>query len=300
MELLQLKYFQTVAKLEHVTQAAGELHIAQPALSKTIALLEADLGVKLFDRSGKYIKLNAYGKAFLKRVEIALSSLEDGKRELKDMTNETFGDIKLAILAGSNIITELLTSFRKIHPHINFQLVQHYQNNLNALDYDLCISSLPVALKNISSIPLFTEEIFLAVPNSHPFANRESIDLYEAANENFISLRTGTVLREVTDLLCHSAGFSPHIIFESDDPTTVRGLIRAGVGVAFVPEISWGGSTGASVVLINIKAPECKRTLAIISREDRYLPSAAKLFREFTVSYFCKEKNPDTSKLSLP
>lgn len=288
MELLQLKYFQTVARLEHVTQAAQELHIAQPALSKTIALLESDLGVKLFDRNGKYIRLNAYGKTFLKRVELVLSNLEDGRKELKDMTHEPFGDIKLAILAGSNIILELLTSFRIIHPHINFHLVQHYQNNLHALDYDLCITSVAVGLTNMQTFPLFTEHIFLAVPNNHPFAKRTSIDLHEASNEDFISLKSGTVLRELTDSFCYNSGFSPRIIFESDDPSTVRGLIRAGMGVAFVPEISWGGSTGTSMTLVHIKEPDCKRSLAIISRDHRYLPSAAKLFRDFTVDYFSK------------
>ncbi len=69
MELLQLKYFQTVARLEHMTKAAEELHIAQPSLSKTIARLEKDLGVPLFDRQGRQITLNSFGKVFLKRVE---------------------------------------------------------------------------------------------------------------------------------------------------------------------------------------------------------------------------------------
>lgn len=64
MELLQLKYFQTVARLEHMTKAAEELHIAQPSLSKTIARLEKDLGVPLFDRQGRQITLNSFGKYF--------------------------------------------------------------------------------------------------------------------------------------------------------------------------------------------------------------------------------------------
>ena len=65
MEMLQLKYFVTVARLEHMTKAAEELHIAQPALSKTIARLEEDLGAPLFERQGRQIRLNPYGKAFL-------------------------------------------------------------------------------------------------------------------------------------------------------------------------------------------------------------------------------------------
>ena len=80
MELLQLHYFQTVARMEHMTKAAKELRIAQPALSKTIARLEEDLGVQLFDRQNRQIKLNSFRKAFLKSVDTALSALEEGKR----------------------------------------------------------------------------------------------------------------------------------------------------------------------------------------------------------------------------
>lgn len=87
MELLQLKYFQTVARLEHMTKAAEELHIAQPSLSKTIARLEKDLGVPLFDRQGRQITLNPFGKVFLKRVERIFHELSEGEREIKDLAN---------------------------------------------------------------------------------------------------------------------------------------------------------------------------------------------------------------------
>jgi DNA-binding transcriptional LysR family regulator len=82
LELLQFNYFQTVARLEHMTKAAEELHIAQPALSKTISRLESDLGVPLFDRHKRNIMLNAFGRIFLEQVEIALNALEEGKRRV--------------------------------------------------------------------------------------------------------------------------------------------------------------------------------------------------------------------------
>lgn len=292
MELLQLKYFQTVAKWEHMTQASKELCIAQPALSKTIALLERDLGVRLFDRNGRYIQLNSYGQAFLKHVNSALSSLEDGCRELKDMHQEIFADINLAILAGSHIIPDLLATFLIDYPHIHFHLIQHYQSNLQTLDFDLCFSSLPFSVPHTHAEPLFTEEIFLAVPNNHPLAAKESINLNEAACENFISLKPHTVLRNLTDSLCYQAGFTPNVIFESDDPGTVRSFIRAGLGVAFVPKISWGNTTGARMKLLHVDQPICRRTLAIISKEDRYLTSAAKLFRDFTIAHY--RSKPDS------
>src|SRR3954454_11868431 len=96
MELLQLKYFQTVARIEHMTKAAEELHIAQPALSKTIARLESDLGVPLFDRHKRQITLNAFGRIFLEQVEIELTALEEGKRRVTEEAGLERGRVFLA------------------------------------------------------------------------------------------------------------------------------------------------------------------------------------------------------------
>lgn len=134
--------------------------------------------------------------------------------------------------------------------------------------------------------PLITEEIFLAVPTNHPLAKRTSIRLKEVANDDFISLKPGMSLREITDTFCHYAGFTPHIIFESDDLATVRGLIKARQGVAFIPEITWGGSTGSSMTLLHIEEPVCKRTISLSCTVDRYLPEPARLFRQFVIDYF--------------
>ncbi|AIQ17544.1 LysR family transcriptional regulator [Paenibacillus sp. FSL H7-0357] len=286
MELLQLKYFRTVARYEHVTRAAEELHIPQPALSKTISSLEKELGVLLFDRRGKYIYLNQYGRAFLRRVEQALTAIEDGKNELNDLTGKSIGSVKLAVLAASNLLPDLLSSFRKEYPHISFNLIQHFSNSITKPDYDLCISSSAIKLEGTTSIPILTEEIFLAVPIEHPLAMRESIYLNEVAGDDFISLKTGQGLREITDKFCKHSGFTPHVIFESDDPSTVRGLIRAGQGIAFIPAITWGGSTGTSMKLLHIEEPVCERTLSLSYTVERYLPQAARLFRQFAIDYF--------------
>lgn len=288
MELLQLRYFQTIARLEHMTNAAKELHVSQPALSKTLHTLETELGVLLFDRKGRVLKLNEYGRAFLAHVDIALENLSAGKQTLADMTSQTYGTIRLAILAASTTIPALLTAFRAEHPFINFDLVQHYQNNLAPHDFDLCITSLPYVSNNMVQIPLLSEEIFLGVPSTHPFATRKSIQLYEASRENFISLKKGTVLRQLSDSFCNAAGFDPIIIFESDDPATVRGLIQANLGLAFIPEISWGRQTSPAVTMLHIDAPICRRVLGIVYKKGSYLSKSAQLFVEFTFNYFGK------------
>jgi len=288
MELMQLKYFQKVAKLEHMTRAAQELHIAQPALSKNISMLEKELGVSLFDRRGKYIYLNQYGKAFLKRVDQALALLENGKQELNNLAGMKSGTIRLAVLAASNLLPNILSAFRSENPYISFDLVQHLKGALTKSDFELCISSSLIHIDGIHRVPLVREEIFLAVPVDHSLADRESIHLSEVADEDFICLKPGQSLREITDNFCHSVGFSPRIIFESDDPSTVRGLIRAGQGISFIPEITWGGAEGAAMKLLHISEPVCERTIWLYYVDDLFLSQSAKEFRQFIIDFFAK------------
>ncbi len=123
MELLQLKYFQKVARMEHLSKAAEELHIAQPALSKTIARLEKDLGVPLFDRQKRQIKLNSFGYTFLKQVDIALSALEEGKRQIEDQAGL---ESRRAVLSSTDHKCDaiLVSSFLSIFPETNLRIKQ--------------------------------------------------------------------------------------------------------------------------------------------------------------------------------
>lgn len=212
MELLQLKYFQTVARLEHMTKAAEELHIAQPALSKTISRLEQDVGVPLFDRQNRQIRLNQFGKIFLEHVESALLSLEEGKRQVLEQAGLERGRLFLAT-TNHKCDAEVIDSFLSMYPNINLRLTQipTEEEKLDLLlngKADFCITSLPVEHEEVDSMPFLTEEIFLAVPPGHRFADRQSIDLIEAAAEPFISLKEGNSFRELTNGFCREAGLN--------------------------------------------------------------------------------------------
>ncbi|KRF43607.1 LysR family transcriptional regulator [Paenibacillus sp. Soil787] len=287
MELSQLQYFRHVARTENISKSALELHISQPALSKMIFILEKDLGVKLFDRQGKHIKLNHFGTMFLKRVEIALDALEDGRRELEDARGRMIGTLHLSFDVASHIMPDLLREFRLIHPEVTFHLLQHFRNPTQT-KFDFCITSSPVELSGTAQIELLREEVFLAVPESHPLASMKTVRLSDVAEDGFITLKRGNSLRETTDAFCARAGFKPRIIFESDDPAMVRGLIRVGQGIAFVPAITWKGTTDSSVVLLRVTHPECMRIIELHWMEDRYLSVAAQAFRQFTKDYFSR------------
>jgi DNA-binding transcriptional LysR family regulator len=274
MELLQLKYFQTAARMQHMTKAAHSLHISQPALSKMIASLEAELGTRLFERERKSIRLNEHGKLFL-----------------QDASGSVDAAITLDVRVSSHLLPDLLADFRKECPNAEFQLQQHVLSSVGMPSFDLCLSDGAAPPKGTTSVCLLEEEIVVAVPADHPLADRDRVRLQELKEESFITLPPGKSLRETTDAFCRLAGFTPRIRFESDDPATVRGLIRAGQGVAFLPVVTWGGSTGPDVVQLRLEESWCKRSISLSWPKERYLMQKAVLFRDFAIRYFSRLAN---------
>ncbi len=269
LNLLQLRYFQMVARLEHITKAAEALAIAQPSLSKTISQLEEALGVPLFDRVGRQIRLNRFGKAFLSHVERVF-------------------DEDLAIHAGTQFLPGLLSAFREHYPHIHFRVSQHAaQSALEKLERGevrLCITCLPLSRPDIDSLPLLTEDILLAVPFDHPLAPRASFSLEEIVDEPFVTLTPGYHLREITQALWEHHGLNPQIAFEVNNPGTIPALIKARLGIGFVPALTWHDVL-TSLVLLPVEGATLQRTLAIAWHRGSYLSQAERLFRDFVVDY---------------
>lgn len=291
MEILQLKYFEVVARHEHMTRAADELHISQPSLSKVISRLEEELGVMLFDRQGRNIRLNAFGKAFLKRVERIFLELEDGKRELADMSGLEQGKISLAWTSVS-LLPRILEGFLKQYPNVSIRQIMastaEMRHQLENGVIDLCISSPPIEGAGIVCKPLYEDEFYLAVPKNHRLADRESIDLIEVAKEPFLSTKQGYGYRDVTDEFCHQAGFVPNIVFEGDLAISIIGLVNAGLGVAFLPSPIARDYPTELPKLLRINKPICHRTISLTYMEGRYLSKAAEQFCQYIIDYFDK------------
>ncbi|MBC9785370.1 LysR family transcriptional regulator [Heliobacterium chlorum] len=291
MDLLQLKYFRMTAQLEHMTKAAQKLNIAQPSLSKTISRLEEELGVSLFDRQGRQIRLNSFGKAFLRRVENVFMELNEGKRELQDLAGLDQGVVSFAV-TNPRILPGLLGSFLQRYPHVRFRQflgsTLSMKEQLETGEIDLCISSVPIEGLSIDWQSLLEEEIFLTVSVEHPLAGQQSIDLKDAADEPFISLRTGHGFRDITDAYCRQAGFTPNITFEGDEPAVIRELVKAGLGVAFLPALSWIGVSDPLLQPLPIRNPKCQRTIGVARARGRYQSKAAQQFYDFVVDYLQK------------
>lgn len=290
MELKQLAYFRTVAKLENMTLAAKTLHIAQPSLSKMIARLEEELQLTLFDRKGKRIYLNQYGKSFLLTVNRIFHELEGGKKELADLAAKQENTVIVGA-SSSRILQDLFKEFFAIHPERKFKIrhirqQQDLEDKLLEEAIDLGIFYTPIKHPAIACIPLLVEEIYLAVPPAHPLAKKKSIALEEAAGESFISVITDTAFGEMTTRFCQEAGFTPNVAFEIESFDIIVNLVDTGLGLTFIPASWQTDSDQHSPILLKIDSPLCQRRIWLSWLKERYQTQAMLDFRDFSLAYF--------------
>jgi DNA-binding transcriptional LysR family regulator len=279
----QIRYFAAAARHEHLGRAADELDMSQPALSRSILKLEQELGVQLFDRAGRGVRLNSAGKILLRRIERANAECEDAVRELREQRSASRKTVSIGYFAtfGVRLIPELVKSFCAIDPGVQFQLFEgptpRLSDQLLAGEIDICVAS-QFAGAGIAWQPLFNEELFALVPPDHRLAKNISIDLAELANEPFVALRAGHALRQTLEELCREAGFMPQIKLEGYEVATLRGLVGAGFGVTLSPRRTVAASIQA--VSIPVRHPQCRRIIGLSWRKGRWLSPKTLAFKE--------------------
>ncbi|MDY8023293.1 LysR family transcriptional regulator [Paenibacillus polymyxa] len=287
MELLQLQYFLAVARLEHVTEAARNLHVTQSSLSKTIQRLEEDLGVPLFDRTGRKLRLNEFGSRFLHRAERALFELEQGKQELSDLSSPEHGTLELAVTTASTL-PNILREFRKKRPYIQFHVqmltTQEMITLLHRGEVDFCLSSPPIEGDDIECQIVFIDPILVAVPKGHRLADRSSVTLTDLRDEWFVGVKRGYGTRDLVDSVCKSEGFVPKYVYEGDEPARLSTLVEAEIGIAFIP--STARNSREHLKYLQVENHELVREIALLWHRSRYISRAALEFREVVVEYF--------------
>ncbi|GAA4949406.1 LysR family transcriptional regulator [Yinghuangia aomiensis] len=283
----RLVQFAAVARAEHVTRAAEQLGVPQPTLSRTVARLEAELGVPLLVRTGRGVRLTRQGRALLAAAEPALDALDRACDEIRGDASATRGKVAFGFLhtMGPEAVPGLLRAFRADHPGIRFALVQtsaaDMLDRLRAGELDLCLTSPPPDDPDLEVRPLDEQRLYLVVPADHPLAGRRRVRLAEAAGETFVCMERGYGLRRIADALCAEAGFTPHVAFEGEEAETLRGLVAAGLGVALLPAPD---AVRPGTVQLAVSAPRAYRTIGVAWRAGGAETAPVRLFREFVLS----------------
>jgi DNA-binding transcriptional LysR family regulator len=297
MELRQLRYFVAIAQRRHFTAAAEAIGVAQPALSQQIRLLERELGVQLFDRSGRRIRLTPAGEALLIRAERILIEVANAQSELAEYAGAVRGRVVVGTLPSlaEHQLPPLVAAFHVRHPGLELVLREERTARLLELlaagEVDLALlhhaTTAANATPTLTLEPLFTEELVAAVGAGHPLAIRlkspihggfrgPPLPLADLRDEDFILTKSGSAIRDTIIAACAIAGFAPHIAFESGAAATVRALAAAGLGVAILPR-SEAQIAPQSLIAITL-TPQLTRTVALAWPTARRHPPATAAF----------------------
>ncbi|MDF3004475.1 MAG: hypothetical protein K0S22_947 [Oscillospiraceae bacterium] len=288
MELLQLRYFQVVATNQHITQSAAQLHVSQPAISTVITRLENELGAPLFERSGRTIVLNQYGKSFLSHVNKILLEIDNAKKEISDLSQNEDKSITLSVTSPQFI--QGIDSFMINNPEIRWrQSVKKLPEITQMLEngtIDLCITSPPVVGNDIETIILLKDRFVLAVHPDHPLAKEKSVSLSEVAHERFIALHNGLPFREQTDLLFAQMGLTPNIVMECDHYLR-REFLKNNAGVTLASRSAqFRHLYDSKIVYVPLNDVESTRDIALSRLKGKYITRASREFCNFLQDYY--------------
>lgn len=240
MELRHLTAFLAVAEELHFGRAAKRLQMAQPPLSQQIRQLEKELGVQLFERNTRSVRLTNAGQSFLEPARTVLQDLDTATRAAKAAGRGEYGRVTVGFAGASSHETlPLLTrAVRAAHPGIELVLAgQTYANVALARvaegSLDLGFVRLPVTQPGVATRVIAEEELVCALPSDHRLARRDHILLADLAEDPFVSFpaNAGSSLRDATVAACEEQGFTPRVVQEAPDSHTILALVAAGVGV---------------------------------------------------------------------
>ncbi|MQY26605.1 LysR family transcriptional regulator [Nocardia aurantia] len=283
----ELHWFTTLAELEHVGAAADRLHVSQPTLSRMLARLERRLAVRLFDRHGKRLALNEFGRVYYEHARRARAELEAADRALADLANPARGVVRLSFLhsVGARLVPQLIADFRRGSGRVTFTLDQDGAEAVTGrvLDgsADLGIVSPRPVESGLAWRALLRQRLALAVPPDHRLAGQRRIRLAEAADAEFITTHPGFGMRRILDDLSAAADLRPRIAFECSDLITVTGLVTAGLGVAIVPLEDPARPAAPGPVLIPLADPGATRTVGLIWSVAAVPSDVVRAFRDF-------------------
>ncbi len=286
MEFRQIQYFLSIVETGSFSAAADEHYISQSSLSKIIIGLEKELGVSLFDRSKRKVFLTEAGEAFLghaRKLNADYKAMLVGLDGYKSET-DSFSMAAIPVLTQYGI-TNSISQFRDLHPHIHFSLEEiDGQNILPALDerrFDLIFTRHNYLNHDqYASLEICKDKLLLVVAKNNRHANRSTISLKELSNDNFIVFDKVTGLYKLVMDECGKAGFEPTIFFSSHRKVSVFGLVGTNIGLALMPVKIYEYHQHPDVVAIPLEEHiECN--IVLVHLKNRNLPKAASTFIEY-------------------
>ena len=288
VNLLYLRYFVELAHTQHYTRAAEHLCITQPSLSHAVAQMEAELGVPLFEKSGRGIRLTHFGEQFLSCAQQTLSTLDDGIETLQRVGRGE-GIIRLGLLRtlGVDYVPALASRFLAANPEKNIRFSFHsgitkdLLDGLSARQFDIVFCSQPSLERKLTAVPVNKQDLVLVVPRNHPLARQHTVDLAETLPYPQVYFAKGSGLRMVIDELFRQIGGTPNIAYETEEDQVIAGLVAHGFGIAVVPYMEM--LLRLDVKILQIVHPVWERSFYMVTDDRAYQSPAVRQFRQFVL-----------------
>lgn len=266
-ELNQLRCFVAVAEELNFRRAARRLNISQPPLSRHISLLEHALGVRLFDRTNRSVRLTAAGERFLFDAIDILKRTEAAALFARQTERGESGTLVLGFVPSATleVIPRIVLAARDRMPGLNLTLreMMTYEQveGLMAGSLELGITRLPGRSPNLLLRKVWSEPFVLAIPNGHSLAKKPDLSVHDLNGVDFIGYSTerGGFLHEVLHGYLNSVGVTPKLVFSVSQSRTIMALVEAGIGLGFVPR-SNGQIAMANTVIREIALPDSFRS----------------------------------------
>lgn len=268
LKLQSLEQFVVLARTKNFTRAADELHLSQPALSRSIQKLEEQLGQPLFERKPREVVLTDLGELLLERARDILKMMEDTFAELSEAGRR--GRIRLGAIPtiAPYFLPTLLDGFAKCHPDISI-LVQEDTTDMlirrcTQGEIDLAIVALPIPVRHLEVEPLFSEELLLVLPARHPLAACRSITLDAVAELPFVMLNEAHCLSDNISSFCRQHLVQPVSVERTSQLATVQELVALDHGVSIVPEMARRLDVSERRVYRSFAGEKPERTVAVM------------------------------------
>lgn len=286
MELRQLEYFTVLCQELHFTRAAEKLGIAQPSLSQQIRLLEHEVGMPLFDRIGKKNILTDAGKTLLHHSYNVFHEISQARAAISELQGLERGTLKIGSLLTvvNYLLPPTIIGFHNAYPNVELSVqglrTGDIYKGLLENELDLGIVFLPVEHENLEAIPIYEENLALAVSIDHPLAHKEFVTLQILNDTPSILLPETYFLRQVINEQCRSMNFIPKPVLEMTTMESIIQMVSKGVGVTILPKAYLDYINNPQIKTIPIQDPVITTQIGIAYRTNKHLCVASRVFME--------------------
>ena len=277
MNIRDLKYIVAVAELEHFSKAAQACFVSQPALSGQIRKLEDQLNVRLFERTKRAVKITPAGEQIIILAKAILDLVDQIEETAKAFTDPFAGLLRVGMIPtiGPYLTPTLLPAITRGLPQLELKLLEDItpilERGLIEGQIDAAFLATPTRDSRLTEISLYDEPFWVALPNKHPLAEQDIIDVYDISMEEILLLEDGHCFRDQILSFCKTAlSTQPNFKTQNTSLTTILALVGAGAGVTLVPAISLSGSwvTDSGIALRREKTGSAFRSVTLAFRKS--------------------------------